>query len=424
MNVEMALLELFAERYPRSGMRRGGRSLRLRKIFEFLPSTSPDARETLLEALEALAHDGILRICWKRYRRGEDPAWVELADAAALYRRLGRPGPDDQLGTAVSQVEAELETCKIMDRPHAAAVMGQFLRSLQDTRTPPVSIPSPADLADACTFLRLPDKEIEATALRALSVRLFRDSKRLENLAGLLKSLLRTAVADAAVPRDWARLRLPCRHYPVVYLAGSATLVWADGSVWKLDGRLVALSADALTDAVGIQGAELHALSVENKETFHALAVVPGRFDLVLLCGGRPNRAVRTLLALLARSGWTLMHAGDLDPDGLAIAGNVAAAFTAGLMDGKPGNGRFSPLCMGPETFDEYARFGRSLPDSIIRRLSQLGAEVMAYPELAATAGRIAGTGIGIEQEIIDYPAAEGWPREGRETHPSPPGPA
>jgi len=132
-------------------------------------------------------------------------------------------------------------------------------------------------------------------------------------------------------------------------------------------------------------------ISLENKETFRAFALAPGPFDLVVLCGGRPNRAVRALLALCARLKSRVWHAGDLDPDGLAIAGDLHARFGA------------RPFGMDLTTFERYLPQARLLGLDLIRRLDQLSEDTLALGEFRALAARIAQTGRGLEQEIIDY---------------------
>jgi hypothetical protein len=405
MSTATDILELFAGRYPRSGMRRGGRPLRIRAVLALLPGAAdrPDTRDAALAALEELEHSGILRIGWQRFRRGDEPLWVELADPLAMYQRLGRPGPDSQAMAATEQARQAAADCVGQGHAQAAAVLKLLAAWLDDPLTQPYPLPTVEDIRDSAAWLRLTDTMLAGTALRALSIRLFRDSKRLEQIAPLIRELLRRAIRDGSISRSWAEPRMPRRVWPMVQLAARARIDWQDGSAWQLDGSVIALSSTALSRVLRIlplpeqhsaTGPAPLALSLENKESFHALASRLGPFNLVLLCGGRPNRAVRALLCLLGRSGWHLAHAGDLDPDGLAIAGNVAAAFAPG---------HFSTLGMNSSTFDLYQQFGRPLPRSVLGRLAMLDQDTLALPGLATTAARIAETGVGVEQEIIDY---------------------
>ena len=61
---ERRILELFAERYPASAQRRGGRALRLRAWPELMSEafSSADARLSFLDAMERLERAGIVAL--------------------------------------------------------------------------------------------------------------------------------------------------------------------------------------------------------------------------------------------------------------------------------------------------------------------------------------------------------------------------
>ncbi|MDP2790129.1 MAG: DUF2399 domain-containing protein, partial [Rectinemataceae bacterium] len=245
---------------------------------------------------------------------------------------------------------------------------------------------TPEILADAALFLPVPRDEVASLPLRALSIKLYRNSKRLESILPFL-----VAAMDEA-----GRESLPERSYPEAAIAGFADLVFEDGTVWPLGGKSLSLSLETAEKIVAIRPEHqlytLHALTVENKENFHAFARSAGtNRTLVVATGGRPNRAVRAILHLLASCGWSTRHAGDLDPDGIAILGEVHRICGA------------MPLMMDTETFDRYAAYAKPLPESILRRLAYLGADVVDLPGIAALVQRIAESGMSVEQEIIEY---------------------
>jgi hypothetical protein len=132
---------------------------------------------------------------------------------------------------------------------------------------------------------------------------------------------------------------------------------------------------------------------IENKETFFALTgSLPG-YSCFLYVGGHPNRAVRTLTALLAESGFCFSHAGDLDPDGILILQELAG------IAGKP----VQPLRMDADTFDRYLECGRKLEPTSLKRTALISEQTRSIPGMAALVKRIEETGLGVEQEIIDY---------------------
>jgi hypothetical protein len=144
-------------------------------------------------------------------------------------------------------------------------------------------------------------------------------------------------------------------------------------------------------------------LTIENKETFYALADQknhgPGgglsRYDSFLYVGGYLNQAAAGIIKILAASGFRIYHAGDLDPDGILILQNI--------MDiaGKP----ITPVGMDAAVFDRYLPWARPLAGTMIRQLKKIREDTKAIPGLADLIRRIEETGRGVEQEIIDYRA-------------------
>jgi hypothetical protein len=135
---------------------------------------------------------------------------------------------------------------------------------------------------------------------------------------------------------------------------------------------------------------------IENKETFFALSqalpALPG-YSCFLYVGGHPNRAVRALVLLLAESGFSFSHAGDLDPDGILILQELADIAK------KP----VQPLRMDAATFETYLECGRPLEPSALKRAALIHEKTRAIPGMAELIKRIEETGMGVEQEIIDY---------------------
>ena len=122
------------------------------------------------------------------------------------------------------------------------------------------------------------------------------------------------------------------------------------------------------------------------------MPALPG-CNCFLYAGGHPNRAVRALTALLAESGFTFSHAGDLDPDGILILQELAD------MAGKP----IQPLRMDAATFDRYRECGRKLEPAALKRTALISEQTRSLPGMADLVKRIEETGMGVEQEIIDY---------------------
>jgi hypothetical protein len=398
--MERRILESFAARYPASAQRRGGRRLRLRDWPELLPAAfaSAESRCSFLEAMERLERSGLVELHWKKRRVGDDLAAVDLADPAELYRRLGLPLPEDE-AAALRAAAADAETAALGRGDGKAASRFRIIGERADDLAGKIG---PRDVADLAKLAACAPFETERLPLRALSIRLFADSKRLESLAAVFRTMESATKAGGERASAVGPDLFPRRSYPEAAIAGRADLVFRDGAVWTLAGRAVSLSASAVFDldavrprvervGTGRAASPPRALCVENKETFHAFVRAPGGFDVVTYCGGRPNRAVRTLLRLIALAGFAVYHAGDLDPDGIAILGEVSRLCGA------------RPLGMDTEVFDRYQAYARGLDRTIVARLDNLTPDVLELPGIADLAAAIRARGKGVEQEIIDY---------------------
>jgi hypothetical protein len=269
--------------------------------------------------------------------------------------------------------------------------------------------------------------KIRGITTRALSTALYGDSKRLEALMTLFDPLLVRARRQGFAVPDFSFLD---RSWPETFIAGKIILEFdgaagttsagdtprcGDGETAGPPETAAARETPPLVNARGnILGLPLEtilkirrirpyagdapagALMIENKETFFALAqaapALPG-YSCFLYVGGHPNRAVRALTALLAESGFCFSHAGDLDPDGILILQELAEIAK------KP----VRPLRMDAATFDRYLECGRKLEPASLRRTALISEQTRSLPGMAALIKRIEETGMGVEQEIIDY---------------------
>ena len=146
-------------------------------------------------------------------------------------------------------------------------------------------------------------------------------------------------------------------------------------------------------------------LTIENKETFYALGA-PQRneneefphYDCYLYIGGYSNRATRAVVKVLAASGFSFYHAGDLDPDGILILQHIQDIANTVSAE-KP----VTPVRMDAATFDQYRTWARTLTKPMLNQIKKIRDETRLIPELSGLIQRIEETGLGVEQEIIDY---------------------
>jgi hypothetical protein len=400
------------------------RPLRLRpdRIFSGIDQAPPDDRESFLEAAESLEGRGLLSLIWARHRKGQTLSALVCRDPELLYELAGKPSPkitaENVRGAARAFAAGTVS---------AEAVLFSFLA---ENFTPldaagGIDVMAVIDMTHLTNFLfdqgKTGQGKIRGITIRALSTALYGDSKRLETLMNLFNPLFARARRQGIVMPDFSFLD---RAYPETFIAGRIILDFEDvpaGETFRVEnGQAVRstenIAAGDLPPLVNAAGSilglpletilkirrirplagEAAVLMLENKETFfvlsQALPALPG-YACFLYVGGHPNRAVRALVSLLAEADFAFYHAGDLDPDGILILQELAE------IAGK----EVKPLRMDAITFDAYLGCGRKLEPSILKRTALIGEKTRAIPGMAELVRRIEETGMGVEQEIIDY---------------------
>jgi hypothetical protein len=246
-------------------------------------------------------------------------------------------------------------------------------------------IPSPCDdprnLGDLLTLLAADPGLIAELPLRALSVRLYNDSKRLERLLPQADKLSMAATGEKLSDRFGL-----ARNYPQTAIRGELELVLQDGQSWRLVGEPLCIGLQ-LAGSLALISAEAPILVVENKETFMTLPFAKCGFAGLVYGGGHLNPAAAKLLQVVEQSGLEMYYFGDLDPDGLLIFQQARSLL----------KGQLIPWHMDAETYQSNVRFGYPLSEGSVARLSQLH-----EPRLSELSSLIQQYGRGVEQEVID----------------------
>jgi hypothetical protein len=411
MNWEEEIPRAFIKRYFAS-LRRNGRTagerpaesperrktLRLRSaiLFPDFRTAGPDEKESYLEAAEALEKRGLLELNWEKRGQGELLRTLFCPDVERLIVETGTGDPRGE-----AQVIRELlargavslegspafgEGASNPEEPDPAAFVKELSESFSFRE-----LKRGLDRSAMEDLLRLllqfrGSRRLSSLSVRALSVLLFQDSKRLEYLYGLLEHF-------DFPPQS---LGLPERSFPETLVSGKLVFEYQEGGGLENPRSLILgfplESVEGFRTVKTLEPRELPAvLVVENKESFYALARQNSAYDCCLYCGGYPNRAAAALIRLFAASAFRFFHAGDLDPDGLLIFQTVRD------IAGQP----VSPLRMDEASFDRYLPWARPLKPSMLAQLDKLRPELAG--EFAGLIRRIRETGRGVEQEIIDY---------------------
>ena len=400
-----AILAEFAARFPESAHYRGGRRLRMARWEQPFPGIARDVeqKEAFLESVEELCALGVIEVKWQRFRPGSEVEALYLKDPDQLFSLLGCRTPEDIRRKMLAVLASPPWEGRQRDDASADFLdpVREHLRALLNARHP-LPVEHEDDLRDLGKLLQVTGEQALAYPIRALSVRVFADSKRLE-------ALLRVAdkVTQQAVGESFSESRGLTRSYPEVSLALIGTLVLANGRV-RSHGELLSLPGETVRAIDGIELSGSSVLSVENKESFYVLAHhlqhgnLPDRFGAVTYCGGYPHRAYGLLLHLFAQSGAGLYHFGDLDADGLLILQETERAAAHPV----------SPFGMDAALYHRFLKYGFELP---VARLDRLRATL---DSLSGPAQELARAVLehrrGVEQEVTGLDDLIHVPLDGR----------
>jgi len=399
-------------------------ALRIRSsvFFPDFDTVHPDKKESYLEAAESLERKGIITLRWEKRGAGERLKTLNCENFEKLFEEAGRPYPKTETEEIRSLLGAKLEALKKLLTTKDREITGTAKQAITlleflSQRFGPREIGQGLNQQTMEEFVRLLEFSLEPARLegvttRALSILLYNDSKRLENLLALCAPLLSRVQKNSAAP-DFSfpeLFNLLERSYPETMISGklifefrnsNTPMINAEGVILNLplESAMAIESIKPMSEKKSLHSSEKAVLTIENKETFYALgspqnhSEALSRYDCFLYTGGYPNRAAAALIKTLADSGFSFYHAGDLDPDGILILQHIQD------IAGKP----VRPLRMDAATFDQYRAWARPLTKSMLRQAEKIREETKAIPQIAGLLRRIEETGLGVEQEIIDY---------------------
>ena len=415
---EKKIIDDFIDRYfaraPAGEDKRNVLRIRSSGLFPDFDTAAPDEKESYLEAAESLERKGITKLVWEKHRKGQQLKTLSCDNFEKIFAEVDRPFP---------KTEAEKIKRMLNDKANALknsldALNSEAAQTAKNTITlleflsanfGPREIGQGIDqqtIEELICFLEFSFERsrVENITIRALSILLYRDSKRLESLLDLCAPLLDRA--QKTIPSLCFPV-LPERAFPETLIAGKIVIHFKNSSIPMVNGEgcifgLPFESIEAISNIQPIpENSRRTVLTVENKETFYVLARAQkyginkniSCYDCFLYTGGYPNRAAAALIKTLSASGFSFSHAGDLDPDGILILQNVRELAE------KP----VAPVRMDAVTFDQYREWGRSLDKPKLRQIEKISEETKTVSDLSGLLRRIEETGLGVEQEIVDY---------------------
>jgi hypothetical protein len=404
-----AFISRFTASAPRdeaAGTFRNSMRLRSVSLFPDFDQAAPDEKESYLEAAETLERKGFVSLTWEKRGKGERLRTITCVNMTKLFEDSGMMDPRSKAECIRLLFRKKLDALnrEKLSGGKAAAFLKYLAEQFSSREVKwDMDLKAAEDFANLLDVFLAPGGSRNMTT-RALSVSLYNDSKRMENILDLFGPALSRAQEQGVPLPDFSFLE---RSFPEALVSGKIRLEYLDGDLPPLvnaAGLILGLPSESVREIRSVRTiAEREApgvLTVENKETFYALgdplnygAGGDLRYDCLLYTGGYPNKAAAALIRILAASGFRFFHAGDLDPDGILILQNI--------MDiaGRP----VSPLRMDAATFDRYLPLARPLNKVMLHHILKIRKDTRVIPELSALIRRIEETGRGVEQEIIDY---------------------
>lgn len=326
-------------------------------------------------------------IAAERERFGEHPRLLRLQ--LVSLERLGAHLAVDLLSARVVQAAAQLADSAAAF-PVVHEVLDAWTRGRQVRGHGPEAARDIADAAKAVVACRGDDTQ--ERLLRRESVRIFRDSKRLEALSPWLDLLLTGELTASGLDNAqiWSALGLRREPQPVL-VAGHGTAILPQTTI-ALCRPYLGLPVDAVRT---IETQARYVLTIENLTSFHdAARVLPDDDALLIYTGGMPSPAWRAFFARLLGSmpaDCRLYHWGDIDEGGFRIAAQLAMVANA---DGR----RLSPWLMSPQDFDIDALDAEAPSAACLKKMTYW-ADKAGWQQIASALQQ---TPIRIEQEAID----------------------
>ena len=385
------------------------KTLRLRSshFFPDFDNANPDEKESYLEAAEHLQQKEIIILRWEKRGKGERLKTLSCENFKKLFAFAGKQYPKDEVEEIKNIINEKIKYLKITYKTEDTVKILPFLEYLSNNFGKK-EIAQGIDKGVIVKLVQLlefvcVESKVENITTRALSILLYNDSKYLETLMELCSPLFLRVKKKVNVP-DLSFLK---RKYPQTMISGKIIIEFKNQKepIVNANGHILALpleTAEAIASIKLISDNEKKTvLVIENKETFYALGSLYKNseyknhleYDCFLYAGGYSNRAAAAIIKILSNSGFEFYHAGDLDPDGILIMQHVQD------IAGK----QVTPVKMNVETFEQYRPWGRTLNCAILRQTAKIREDTRKIPGIAELLHRIEETGIGIEQEIIDY---------------------
>jgi hypothetical protein len=407
---EKYIINTFFKRYVTSKAAPDKRmSISLKRLYPEFETLSPEKKHSILISAERLEKREIIKLTWQKHHGRIMLKKLECINKEALFRLAERPFPkttakkikeaaknitifnnSPNYQNLINFISENLTLTEIVRGIDESAFTDfvKLLKTIRDDSRKPYDY----------IYLNSPYHFFNGLTPRALSINLYNDSKRIDELERLFSRILNRAKRNSIYIPD---LSFVSRSFPEVLVSGRIIMHFNKqiDPLITSTGIIIGLSLESITRIRNIsvvpsgkKTSKPTVLTIENKETFYTLASRK-KYSCLLFTGGYPNRAVISLIKALSSAGFDFFHAGDIDPDGILILQELQ----------KNTNKPISPVGMNADTFNKYRRHGIELKQSAINNIRLIKDNIRSINGIQDLLFLIESTGLGIEQEYIDY---------------------
>lgn len=373
---DLKILNALLDSYENSLLSRGENKISVHIEFPFTKKKIPQyfdesslAFEEIHAALKELEHKGYLSVIWKKGKKNHIIQKVVLnekktEDVYAYVCRIPKADMAMRQDRLIQQLKKQHTSpiaVRLLEylsrRIHKGESVKEFidLSNVEETR----------ELVGAIAAIERNDKECY---IREFSVWQFGDSKRLENLLGIVGKVMHRFEARYAQMDVYAILaEYKIYHTPnYVYVKGSGQLVIGDGQKNRIDladmNQGIGLSGDDLENLGWEEISNIKkVITIENLTTFFRWKE---ENSILIYLGGYHNSVRRRLLRRLYEQApdADYLHFGDIDVGGMEIYEDLCTKTQI----------PFQLYHMGVEELQKYKQYARVLTENDKKRLDKL----------------------------------------------------
>lgn len=400
MQYDQLLLKNLLDSYEKSLLSSGKNKVQIHVSMTFSRRNLPeyfDESSMVYEQIHVAAEDmerrGFLKIQWKNRKPGTIIEKVILKEEAVeeVYQYLHRTpkAVNEELTRAVLR-EYDQKLKKTEEQTVIRAFLRYILECFQDGKSVKeyIDISEPAQTRELLDTLCAIEQNEKPVYIREFSIDHLGDSKKFENMIGLIGKILRrfgSGYEEMDVYEILSEYQI--YHTPnYVYLKGCGCLVQKEQKTEK-DIQRFQIDLAALQQGIGISGEDINTLAltgiskvkriitIENLTTFYRWSEPE---SILIYLGGYHNQVRRRLLQMIYKQlpQAEYLHFGDIDVGGFEIYLDLC----------RKTNIPFQLYHMGIPELKKYEKYSKKLTENDNKRLDKMLEKLQENPEINSCA--------------------------------------